>query len=263
MPHKYVLVRHEDGVVTITLNRPEKANALNLQMTQELRSAVQGVAQDDLARVLVLTGAGRIFMGGGDVAEDKSYREMDQETYREWMRSQVHPITRGLRQLPIPTIAMVNGAAVGGGFDWALACDIRIGSENARFCNAFIRVGLVPETGMAHLLPQIVGLGRALHILFSGDFVEAAEAERIGLLSRVVPAADLEKETMALAHKLAQAPALAAKLTKTLAYHGLVTNLDTALEMAATFQAQAMFSQEHIEGVTAFLEKRAPVYRKA
>ena len=196
------------------------------------------------------------------MAEDKLYREMDQETYREWMRSQIHPVVRGLRLMSIPTIAMVNGPAVGGGFDFALACDIRIGSEHARFCNAFIRVGLVPETGMAHMLPQIVGLGRALHIMLSGDFVEAGEAERIGLLSRLVPAADLERETYALARRLAQAPPIALKLTKSLAYHGLATNLDTALEMAATFQAQAMFTQEHLEGVTAFLEKRAPVYRR-
>jgi 2-(1,2-epoxy-1,2-dihydrophenyl)acetyl-CoA isomerase len=163
--------------------------------------------------------------------------------------------------MEIPTIAMVNGFAVGGGFDYACACDIRIGSEKARFGSAFIGVGLVPETGGGYLLPRIVGLSKALEILYTGKWVGAEEAERIGLLNKLVPADKLEWETMELARQLAKAAPIAIGMTKQLVYRGLETDLDTALQMSAAYQAIVTFSEDHHEGVAAWREKREPVYR--
>ena len=156
---------------------------------------------------------------------------------------------------------MVNGFAVGGGFDYACVCDIRIGSENARFANAYVRVGLTTEWGVHYFLPRIVGLGKALEILYTGNWIDAKEAERIGLLNKLVPAKELERETMELARQLAKAPPISIRLTKQLVNKGLEADLETALQMAAAYQAIATTSEDHREGIAAWREKREPVFK--
>jgi len=165
-----------------------------------------------------------------------------------------------LFNLEIPTIAMVNGIACGGGMDWAMCCDIRIGSENARFMVAYTRVGLFPDAGGTWLMPRVMGLAKASELIFTGDFVDAKEAERIGVLNRVVPAADLERETMELARKIAANPPLALRLAKLQLHKGLLWDLDTALEVEAGFAPIVMTSKDSQEAITAFVEKRKATF---
>ena len=170
-------------------------------------------------------------------------------------------VVRKLRSIEKPTIAMVNGSAVGGGCPLALACDIRIGSEKARFMNAFVRVGLSSGWGGPWLYPRLMGMGKALEILLTGDFLEAQEAERIGVLNRLVPAEELEKETMELARKIAAGPPIAIKMTKRQVYQGLGYDLETALYRADEGEYFCVGTADHEEGVTAFLEKRPPEFK--
>jgi enoyl-CoA hydratase/carnithine racemase len=191
------------------------------------------------------------------------------EEIADWIKGQIKSgrllhrfdkVLVGLRKLDKPSIAMVNGAAVGAGFDIALACDMRIGSENARFMVAFTRLGLIPDA-TSWFLPRAVGAAKAAELLFSGDFLGAQEAEKVGVLNKVVPASELEKETMALARRIAQGPPIAHRLNKLLLYQGL----DMGMEAALAFNAAAIYltvtSEDHLEGVKAFVEKRAPVFR--
>ncbi|MFC2009364.1 enoyl-CoA hydratase/isomerase family protein [Chloroflexota bacterium] len=264
MDYETIILKKEEGVATIILNRPDKGNSINIKMSEELPLALEEVVRDKEVRVMILTGAGRGFCGGGDVgvmSEGGDYSQPPPEKLRQFINEVVQGITRTLQRMEIPTIAMVNGFAVGGGFDYACACDMRIGSENARFTNAFIKVGLVPETGGCYLLPRIVGLSKALDILYSGKWVDAKEAEKIGLLNKLVPAEELEKETMELAKQIAKSAPIAMKLTKQLAINGLESDLDTALNMAAAYQAVVTSTQDHQEGLAAWLEKREPVFK--
>jgi enoyl-CoA hydratase/carnithine racemase len=215
----------------------------------------------------VVTGAGRGFCAGADVAGMAGGNEQGvgtasgAEELRRWHSRVLGQITFGLQKLEKPTIAMVNGVAVGGGFDLALACDIRIGSENARFMNAFIKIGLFPGWGGTWLYPRVMGLGKAFELLLTGDFLEASEAERIGVLNRMVPAADLERETMTLAHKIAEGPPIAIRLMKLQMYKGLQMDMGTAIEMAAACESVTLTSADHKEGIAAFREKRKPIYK--
>ena len=267
MNYQTIILEKKENVAIITLNRPERLNALNVQMRQELFSALDDVDKDDEMRVLVLTGAGRGFCSGGDVGGMVGSTERGTDTTggTEEMR-QGPPRGIGIMMLKLqkmqkPTIAMVNGVALGAGFDLALACDLRVGSEDARFVNGFIRIGLSPVEGGTWLYPRVMGLGKALEYLFTGDFMEAKEAERLGVLNRLVPADELEKETMSLARKLADGPPIAMRVTKRQVYEGLGVDFETALQMIAASQSIALGSEDHKEGVTAFREKRQPKFR--
>jgi len=264
MNFESIILKKEEGIATVVLNRPEKGNALTIPMLGELQAALDEVGRDKETRVLVLTGAGKGFCGGGDIdAMGEVGPDSKVEPDKMWqiITQQAQGITSCLQRMEIPTIAMVNGFAVGGGFDYACACDIRIGSEKARFGSAFIGVGLVPETGGGYLLPRIVGLSKALEILYTGKWVDAREAERIGLLNKLVPAGELERETMELAKHLVKAPPISIKMTKQLVYKGLETDLETALQMAAAYQAIVTYTEDHREGIAAWREKREPDYR--
>jgi len=263
MEFETILLTKAEGVATITLNRPERLNALNRQMEHELVTAIEEVERDEAVRVVVLTGAGRAFCAGGDVgglpggrAEPPSAEEI-----RQGFIHGTHRLILGLHRLQKPTIAMINGAAVGAGFDLTCACDIRYGSENARFMCAFTRIGLFPGTGGCWFYPRVMGLGRALEYLYTGDFIEAQEAKELGILNRLVPAAELEAVTMDLARRIAQGPPIAQRLAKLQTYKGLTMDLETALHMAAACETITLTSQDHREGVAAFREKRAPAYR--
>ena len=267
MDFETILLKKEKGIATLTLNRPDRLNAVSPTMTQELLSALETVDKDDEIRVLVLTGAGKGFCAGADVGGLSGGQEAGMgtvksaEEMRRYHSRGVGKIVLSLQKLQKPTIAMLNGVAVGGGFDLALGCDIRIGSKNARFRNAFVRIGLFPGWGGTWLYPRVMGLGKALEFLYTGDFLEAEEAERIGVLNRLVPPEELEKETMALANKIASGPPIAIRLMKMQAYKGLEMDLETALEMAAACETITLTSEDHKEGVAAFREKREARYQ--
>jgi enoyl-CoA hydratase/carnithine racemase len=237
-------------------------NALNPKMSEELVQALQEVNQDEDARVLVVTGAGKAFCTGADVGgmSPEERRPKGAEEIRRGFRN-IQAIILGLHRLEKPTIAMINGAAVGGGFDLACSCDLRTGSEHARFMVAFTRIGLFPGWGGTWLYPRIIGVPKAAEMLFTGDFMEAKEAERYGLLNKLLPAADLEKETMALARRIANGPPIAIRLAKMQLYKGLDMDLETALQVAAACETITLTSEDHKEGVAAFREKRRPQYK--
>ena len=267
MSYETIILDKKEHIASLTLNRPEQLNAITFQMVDELVSAFDDIDHDDEIRVLVITGAGRGFCAGADVggmtgnqAEGASESRGAEERRQRLLRQAGRTIPR-IQKMQKPVIAMVNGVAAGAGFDMALACDIRVGSENARFMNAFVRIGLFPGWGGTWFYPRVMGLGKALEFLFTGDFLEAKEAERLGVLNRLVPAAELEKETMALAGKLASGPPIAIKLMKLQVYEGLHMDLDTALQMAAACETITLTSEDHREGITAFREKRPPRYQ--
>ena len=269
MKYEALIYEKAESIARITLNRPEKLNALGYPMEAEIGMAVDEAARDDEVRVLIITGAGRGFCAGGDFRYSKlrthEVKPEEAEIRAEDVKGRlIRSIIGGimmLQRMDKPTIAMVNGPAVGGGFDLALACDLRIGSQNTRFMVAFTRIGLVPATGGAWFLPRIVGLPKALELLYTGDFVEAEEAYRIGLLNRLVPADKLEEETMALARKLVANPPMSLRLDKFMVYKGLQTDLETALGLGTACERMCLQSQDHLEGIMAFAQKRKPVFQ--
>ena len=264
----------EDHIATITLNRPKVLNALNQQMEKELTQAISQVSQDEETRVLIIKGAGRAFCAGADyrfgmvrakeveVGRAAALPDSHQDLGRGKLLPTVqrHAIIT-LQNLDKPTIAIVNGAAVGFGFDLALACDMRIGSPEARFMVAFTKMGLPPDSGGAWLMPRVMGLGKALEYIFTGDAIDAEEAYRTGILNRLVPAERLEEEAMSLARKIANGPPIAHRLSKMLVYKGLEMDLETAMAFAAACVSIALPSEDHEEGIRAFAEKRQPEFR--
>ena len=258
MAEELVLYNKKGAIATITLNRPDRMNAVNWEMHDLLAKGLEEAAQDDEVRVLIFTGAGRAFCSGTDMSGGltRSFAETLQQT----LAGEKNRPGFNFTNFPKPTIAMVNGAAVGGGFELALACDMRIGSEKARFRMVFTTIGITPGAGGPWTLPRIVGLSKACKIIFSGDFVEAEEAYRIGLLDDLVPAERLEEETMAFARRLAEGPPIALRLDKMMIYKGLETDLETALAFQTACQNISLHSEDHIEGIRAFADKRKPVF---
>lgn len=266
MAYETIIVKKEDGVATVVLNRPQVLNAVNHQMFVELNRALDEVDADDGVRVMVLTGAGRAFCASVDIKEkrgnkDRLLEDVGIEDVRRYCRSYPQRITRGIVNLQKPTIAMVNGLAVGDGFDWVLACDLRVGSTAARFANAVVGLGLVSNTGATWFYPRHMGLGKAFELLYTGAWLEAEEAYRIGLLNKLTQPEDLEKETMALARKIAKQAPVAVRLTKMNVYRGLEMDLDAALELAADGEAMTLKTEDHREAMAAFLEKREPKFK--
>ncbi len=246
-----------DGpVCLVMLDRPDVLNALNVELKEELRAAIELAAERPDVRAVVLTGSGRGFCAGQDLEEVAAGDEpLDFE--RE-VREHYIPLVLAIRDLEKPVVAAVNGVAAGAGFSLALACDIRIAAETASFVAAFNAVALVPDTGMSWLLPRLVGPGRAAEILLGGGRVSAAEAERIGLVNRVVPAADLLAEATALARRLAEGSPLASGLTKRALNVALETGFGETLDLEARHMGIAGRSADHREGLAAFREKRRP-----
>jgi len=255
-----IKVQKEEGIAVVTLNRPHRRNALNEKMWEELSIALRDVAEDDGVRVMVLTGAGEAFSVGADLGRDEEREKILEEPSAEEIRrglKRSHDVVRLLAEMEKPTIAMVNGVAAGGGFDWALACDIRIGSERARF-RSYTQIGLIPGQGGAWLMVRAMGYPKAAEMMFTADIIDAREAERIGLLNRLVPAERLEEETLAMARRIAQNPPVAIRVGKLLLRKALEMSLDTSLEVAALSQPVCIFSEDHKEALNAFREKRQP-----
>jgi 2-(1,2-epoxy-1,2-dihydrophenyl)acetyl-CoA isomerase len=250
-----VLRDASEGVLTLTLNRPEALNSFNIEMKEALLAAFKEAARDKSVRVVVLTGAGRAFSAGQDLKERQQADAADLGTE---LRLRYNPIVLVMRRLEKPIIGAINGVAAGAGISVALACDMRIASESASFIEVFGRVGLVPDTGSSWFLPRLVGYARAAEMSFTTDPVDASTAERIGLVNRVVPADQLMAEAAALAGKLAKSAPIAMALAKRALNRSLETNLEQALEFEAELQAIAGRSKDYVEGVAAFVEKRPP-----
>ena len=245
-----------DGpVATLTLDRPSALNALTVPVKVALREALESIASDPAVRAVILTGAGRAFCAGQDLAERD---EPDAAALDVEIRERYNPIIRALRSMGQPVIAAVNGVAAGAGASLAFACDLRIAAEEARFVLAFSRIGLVPDSGATWFLPRLVGQAKAAELALVGDPVGAAEALRIGLVSRVVPGDQLMTEARALADRLAEGAPLALSLTKGALERSLTIDLDEALAGEAKLQGIAGASADHAEGLAAFREKRPP-----
>jgi 2-(1,2-epoxy-1,2-dihydrophenyl)acetyl-CoA isomerase len=254
MPQEYktLLVNTTEGVMTITLNRPDALNALDLVMREELAEVLYTLRDDPEIKVLVLTGTGRAFCAGGDIKSMGGYTVV---TGRARIKK-AHRWLLELVNLEKPTIAAVNGVTAGIGCNLALACDLIYASDQARFSQAFVKIGLVPDGGGMYFLPRAVGLQRAKELVFTGDFIEAPEAERIGLVARVVPHAELLPRVSDLTRRITQNAPGAISLAKSVLNKSLNVDLPTLLELEALAAASCMATADHEEGVQAFVEKR-------
>jgi 2-(1,2-epoxy-1,2-dihydrophenyl)acetyl-CoA isomerase len=268
MDFEQILYEKSDGVATITLNRPERMNAFTPQMIAEWAQALTDARLDGDVRVVVLTGAGRGFCAGADLRGDSGIAEVARADRppaaadrRNWLRDTVHAVPREVAVLDKPYIAAVNGAAVGAGMDMCSMCDLRIASEDARFAMSYVKVGLVPGDGGCYYLPRIVGLTKALELIWSGDAFDAQEALRIGYVSQVVPAGELMAVTQEYAQRLARGPAVAMQLAKRLVYRGFDQTVNEALEAAGHAMAIVQTTEDAREGPRAFAEKREPQFQ--
>jgi 2-(1,2-epoxy-1,2-dihydrophenyl)acetyl-CoA isomerase len=242
------------GVATITLNRPDRLNALGPNTTLEIYQALEEAVRDPGIKVIVLTGEGRAFCAGGDFKDNflEGFKKTTLER-RQGIRAGVNKLVKFVIECEKPVIASINGLAVGGGTTIALACDIRIASEKAKFRLPFSGIGLTPEFGCTYLLPRLVGLGKALELLYTGDFVGAEEALRIGLINQIVAHEELKKATAEFAEKIAEKPAAALGMIKSLIYRSLSNDLATQLELEAFAISTAFKTEEHEKAVRAFL----------
>ena len=253
-----------EGVGYITLNRPERLNALTFEVYRELTETFDALREEEAVRVVVITGEGRAFSSGGDVREIiGALQGRDMAGLLEFTRMTCQ-LVRSIRALKKPVIASLNGTTAGAGACIALASDLRIACMEARIAFLFVRVGLSgADMGAAYLLPRLVGLARATELLYTGDFITAEEAERIGLYNRVVSAAELAAETRALAERLARGPSFALAMTKEMLDREMDVSLDTALEWEAQAQAICMQHPDYREAYEAFIEKREPQFTRA
>ena len=260
MPEPSVLSERVGDVGVLTLNRPDKMNAIDRSMIDDFQCAVDQAVQDGV-RAILLTGAGRGFCAGADLTPEPGQGHIPgTETLAQRGMPLGFPSLL-LQKFPRPTIAAVNGASVGAGFGLALACDIRIAAESARFSAIFAKRALSPDYGCTQLLPMAVGMSRALELMYSGDIIDAAEAERIGLVSTVVPDDELLERAMDLAQKLAAGPSVAHGLTKKLAYSSYFRDLQDQLWHEGQASQATGSTEDRAEGVRAFHERREPVFK--
>ena len=254
--YETLLVETKDGVRVITLNRPEVLNAISAQLGKELQEALREAERSPEVRCVLLAASGRGFCAGADLREQVPGRT----SRGDLLRTRYNRIVLRMQTMEKPVIAAVNGVAAGAGCNLALAADVRIASDRASFIEVFSRVGLIPDSGGTWLLPRLVGIGRALEMMFTADPVDAATAERLGLVNRVVPHDDLQPRAMEWAVRLAAGPTRAYGLTKRAVNRAVAGSFADALEYEAQLQEIAGGTADHREGVAAFLAKRPPAY---
>lgn len=256
-----VIIENSEAVRTLRMNRPDSLNALNNDLLAALGKAVRDCERDDSVRCMVLTGAGRGFCSGQDLADVADRYTSDKPIeLGSHLRERYHPVIMRLRTMEKPVIAAVNGVAAGAGFSLALACDLRVAGESASFVQAFVNVGLVPDSGSTHVLPRLIGVSRAMDLTFTGRKVKASEALQYGLVNQIVADSELSTVVGELAAKLANMPTKAIGLTKRAINAAWGNDLDAQLEYEAQLQTTAGRSEDHREGVTAFLQKRSPKF---
>lgn len=263
MEYEDLLLEKDDcGIATLTLNVPSKLNAISVQMGMNLPLAVDEVARDDSVRVLIVTGAGRGFCSGADVSAMEAFTGAAEQSRFNRLQVTGWPAVDILPKLLKPTIAAVNGPCVGAGLSLALSCDIRIASETARFGVAQVARALVPDFGLTYYLPLAAGMSNALELMYTAELIDAAQALRIDLVSRVVPPDDLMKTARELAKKIVQQAPLSVELTKKMVWRGLFDRLARQLDLETDSIRICRQSEDHHENVKAFLEKRpSPKYK--
>jgi 2-(1,2-epoxy-1,2-dihydrophenyl)acetyl-CoA isomerase len=255
-----ILQSVHEGIATLILNRPDKLNALNSELSTALNEALVRLAENASVHVVVLCGAGRAFCSGGDLGAIGKGRERNQiEELGPILRSGMQAVLK-MRLMPQPVIAAVNGPAAGAGMNVALAADIRIAADTATFGQNFSRVGLFPDYGGLYFLPELVGPSVAAELFYTGDMIDAQTALRLGIVNRVVPAAQLEAEVKALAQKIAQGPPIPIRAVKKALFAGHKDALTKALDHEVEQQMKCFYSEDCNEGVRAFLEKRKPKF---
>jgi len=255
----------KDQIATVTLNRPERLNAINEQMGLDLISAIEAAQNDEDIRAFIITGAGTAFCSGGDWKGDKSALDLitspSAEMFQRRLRKIVPKIITGLQNLGVPTIAMINGDVVGLGFDISMACDIRTVAETARMSCIWVKRGIIPASGSLWMLPRLVGIARASDIIFSGRFIMSEEAVRIGLVNLSAPLAELKNETLKLAQSYVANPPIGIKLAKMVMNKSLAMDLSASLELSVANQSVAFTTEDHMEAINAWREKRKPVWK--
>ncbi len=256
-----VTVCRADGIATVTLQRPERKNALTRAMVDELRTQLEEIGRRREDRVLVLTGAGGAFCSGADLADSEGPALGDPAAALEFVR-RVGDVALALHRVHKPTIARVDGDAVGAGLGLALGCDLIVASDRARFSMIFTRRALSPDNGTSWLLPRLVGMARAKELAFFGEVVGAEEARRLGLVNRVVPVGELDDVVGTWARRLAAGPALALSMTKSLLHSAWSVSLAEAVELEAQCQAANIAGADTKEAISAFLERREPRYAR-
>src|SRR2546427_5738574 len=255
---QHVMLHTHDGVGLIRLNRPEKMNAIGALTRQQLGDAIKQAERDDAVRVVVLTGSGRAFCSGADVTEMVQGAAMrTPEDVGNVLRNEYMPMLMRLRTMPKPVIGAMNGPAVGIGASFALACDIRIGTPESYILEAFVNIGLAPDGGVSWLLPRLAGTGVAYEMFFTGKPLSAADAHRLGVINRIVPAERLEEGGRALAHYVASQPRQAVAGAKRAVLHALVSSYEDAMEFESYLQEAQAASSEFAEGVQRFLARRS------
>ncbi|WP_439546120.1 crotonase/enoyl-CoA hydratase family protein [Sandarakinorhabdus sp.] len=259
-----VLYEADGAIVTITLNQPELRNPVSDDdMVDAILAALARLENDPQARVAILTGAGKGFSSGGNLKKMASGEGLVSAspiaTRRNYLTG-IQRLPRAFAALEVPIIAAVNGPAIGAGCDLTCMCDIRIAAESAKFAESFVKLGIVPGDGGAWLLPFVVGHAKAAELALTGDMIDAAEALRIGLVSRVVPDAELLDAARAIGSRIAANPTQAVRMTKRLLWEARTASLDTVLNLSAAMQALAHTTDDNREAMAAFLEKRAPQF---
>ena len=260
MSTPHLLYDVADRVAVVTLNRPEVMNAFSDAMREDLLRAVGEAAANPEVRCVVITGAGRAFCAGGDIASMAGLQDQGDTSIIGRRMTLGSRVIHCLREMPKPVIAAINGAAAGAGMNLALACDVRFAAESARFSESFVKIGLVPDWGGTYLLTRIVGAGKALELMMSGDRIDAREALRLGLLNRIFPDATFREETSRVAHQLASGPAQTIAHIKRAVYVGAAGTLAESLAYEEQVQRHVFLSDDAKEGMRAFLEKRAPKF---
>ncbi len=270
---EHLLYQKEGYLARIILNRPEKYNAFSLPMIQKWSEALEDAQKDPSIRVIVVTAKGKAFSAGGDteaMLEGKGFVGFDDkgETWgdkaierKRALTNYIHKVALTLDVMDKPVICGINGMAIGAGLDMALMCDIRVAAEDARLSASYVKVGLVPGDGGAYYLPRLVGVAKALEFLWTGDFISAYDAEKLGMVNKVVPGSELEQATLEMARKIADSPPVCVQMIKRAVYSAQRTNdLRTALDLISSQMAIVTEMSDHQEGLTALKEKRKPVF---
>ena len=259
----------KDKIATITLNRPDKMNAFTGPMIDAWASSLNEAQRDPAVNVVIVTGAGKAFCSGGDVgrmARGQELHDLEGDSrpspldHKNGLWEAIHRIPKALEAMDKPVIAMVNGVAVGAGMGMSLMCDMRIAADIARFSTGYVRVGLVPGDGDTYFLPRLIGTAKALELLWTADFIEAPEALKLGIVNRVVPAAELREATYAFAAQVANGPQVPIRMIKRLVYQSMRLDLRTHLDLVSSHMAVVRETADHKEGVQAFKDKRPPQF---
>jgi 2-(1,2-epoxy-1,2-dihydrophenyl)acetyl-CoA isomerase len=258
MEYEFLTLAVENGVALVTLNRPEVYNALNDEITFELQDALKKINADNTIRVVILTGSGKAFCSGQDL---KSVIGKSEFSYKDAVEKRYNPIVTTMRSMPKPIICKLNGIAAGAGCSLALACDMIIASEDAYLVQAFINIGLVPDSGSTYFMPRLVGAAKAFELCTMGGKILAAEALQLGIVNKVVPHAQLDDATKSYVDYFANAPTRAVGLIKLMLQASGTATVDEMLALEADFQEIAGHTEDHREGVRAFLEKRKPSFK--